>query len=584
MVILLLIRQLLLRRAYSLSSDGKSISYNAASGGNNLVTVSGLKANAPISGISLNGNVVTLSDSVLNQGTVTVSNGYTLKLADDVAKPSTTSALWSVSGTTATYKANSTSAGYSLSKDGKTITYSTENTGNTFIISGLKNGLSVKNGSIEGISIKDNIVIVSSDIVGDEEVKITSNEYALEVTPTGLSIKNNILTASNKFTEDEINLNKAWESEATKVNATAISHNLVIIGNTESNSIKSGKGSDTIFGGTGNDTMTGGAGNDVFVYESGKDVITDYKSGEDKIQINLANVTKTSVKGSDVVLTTNNGSLTVKGIKENAITFVDDNGNSNDLMFFGNISYTAPETGLTYDKKKIVLTASKKFTGDEINLENYLSTVTKVNASAVSQDLSIVGNSSANSIKGGAGADIIKGDTGKDTLSGGNGNDILYGGNDNDKLLGDAGNDTLNGGSGNDTLTGGAGNDVFIYEGGNDVITDYAAGDEIKISSGTINDKKYSGKDVIFTIGDGTLTVKKGKGKEISVIDSSGTQIYSKTIDILQDNNFMTDEFGIDSISEVTEKNYSVGQIEYLNNNNELVNNSIVSASSFDEK
>ena len=67
------------------------------------------------------------------------------------------------------------------------------------------------------------------------------------------------------------------------------------------------------------------------------------------------------------------------------------------------------------------------------------------------------------------------------------------------------------------------------------------------------------------------MTVKKGKGREISATESSGTEICSKTIDI-------------DSISEVTETNYSVGQIEYPNNNNESVNNFIVSAYSFNEK
>ena len=422
---------------YSLSSDGKSINYTNASGGNALITVSGLKNNAPVSGISLSGKVITLSNSVLNEGTVTVSSGYTLKLGNDVVKPSTTNATWSVNRTTAIYKASETSAGYSLSSDAKTITYSNESTENTLSISGLKNGLSVKNGIINGISIKDNVVIVSSEIVGDEEVKITGKEYELEVTPNGLSMKNNILTASNQFTDAEINLNKAWESDATKVNAAAISHNLVIMGNTSSNSIKSGKGSDTLFGGSGNDTLTGGAGKDVFIYESGNDVITDYKAGEDKIQISLADVTKSSVKGSDVVLTTDSGTLTVKGIKENAITFVDDNGNLTDKIFFANMSYEPLQDGLTYDKKRIALTASKTFTGDDINLENYLSTVTKVNATATSQDLNIVGNNAANSLKSGKGADVINGGSGKDTLYGGDGDDVLYGSEDNDKLLGE---------------------------------------------------------------------------------------------------------------------------------------------------
>ena len=136
----------------------------------------------------------------------------------------------------------------------------------------------------------------------------------------------------------------------------------------------------------------------------------------------------------------------------------------------------------------------------------------------------------------------------------------MYGGDDNDKLLGDAGNDTLNGGIGNDTLTGGAGNDVFVYEGGNDLITDYTAQDSIKLSNGTITNTEYQSRDVIFTIGNGTLTVKNGKGKNISVTDSSNqTQTYSRTLDLFDENNFLTDENNLDS---VTEQKYSVTQIE----------------------
>ena len=208
--------------------------------------------------------------------------------------------------------------------EGTTAIYGTS--GNNLVtVTGLKNGLSVKNGSINGISIKDNVVIVSSEIVGDGEVKITGNEYALEVTPTGLSMKNNILTASDKFTEDAINLNKAWESNATKVNAASVSHNLIITGNVSSNSIKAGKGDDTLNGGLGNDTLTGGKGKDVFVYEGGNDLITDYTADQDSIQIN-GTISETSYKGKDVIFNIGEGTLTVKNGKGKEISVTDTSG------------------------------------------------------------------------------------------------------------------------------------------------------------------------------------------------------------------------------------------------------------------
>ena len=490
------------------------------------ITVSGVKS---LKGVYLeNANIVKLSQSALGNSKVTISDGYTLKLANDVTKPSNINANWSINGTTATYKSSATSAGYSLSSDRKTINYIAASGGKTFTISGLKKGLSVKNGTIEGISIKDNVVMVSSNIIGDDEVKIIGEGYTLEIVkivpiPDGISIKNNVLTASNKFTGDTINLNEEWATSITKVNVSAISHDLNILSNDLNTSIKAGKGSDTIFTGLGNNTLTGGTGNDVFVYSEGNDVITDYKSGEDQINLNLADVTKSSVKGSDVILTTDKGTLTLKGAKDKVVTFVDDSVATSDLIFFADTYYAPLETGLTYDSKRTVLTASSKFTGEEIDLEEYLETVTKINASALSQDVNIVGNKNNNSIKGSKGSDTINGGMGNDTLSGGTGDDSIFGGNDNDKILGDAGNDTLFGGSGNDTLTGGAGKDIFIYESGNDLITDYKVGeDQIKLNLADVTNSSIKGSDVILTTDKGTLTLKGAKDKVVTFVDDNG--------------------------------------------------------------
>ena len=51
---------------------------------------------------------------------------------------------------------------------------------------------------------------------------------------------------------------------------------------------------------------------------------------------------------------------------------------------------------------------------------------------------------------------------------------------------------------------------------------------------------------------------------------ASKFQIYSKTFDLLYDNNFVTDEFSIDSITEVTETNYSIGEIEKATDNEQI--------------
>ena len=77
-----------------------------------------------------------------------------------------------------------------------------------------------------------------------------------------------------------------------------------IVGNSLDNSIR---------GGAGNDTLTGGDGADLFIYGAGNDVITDYASG-DKISMSTA-INSATLNGSDAVLATNKGSLTVKNAK-----------------------------------------------------------------------------------------------------------------------------------------------------------------------------------------------------------------------------------------------------------------------------
>jgi len=86
-------------------------------------------------------------------------------------------------------------------------------------------------------------------------------------------------------------------------------------------------------------------------------------------------------------------------------------------------------------------------------------------------------------LSGGAGNDMLDGGTGRDVLKGGVGADMLSGGAGRDSLRGGAGDDTLTGGAGNDVLAGGVGADVFVFaeDSGRDRVTDFAAGDLLKI-------------------------------------------------------------------------------------------------------
>ncbi len=433
-------------------------------------------------------------------------------------------------------------------------------------------------------TFNDTVTVNGAVVIDVPQMEFSANKNAVITTAAGISIKNSLLTVSKDFSGSKLDLEN-YGNIATKVDASKVSTAMGILGNSSANSIKSGKGddiinavsgnntvfggagsdnissdagndilqgeagNDTLIGGAGNNTLTGGKGNDVFIYGGGNDFITDYKSGEDSILLDTNAITSSTLKGSDVILTTDSGTLTLKATKNNAITFTDEEGNTTDLIFFEDISYTPLEKGLSYDSKRTVLTVSNEFEDYGINLENYLPTVIKVNAGAFKDSIIITGNDLDNSIKGGKGDDFIYG------------------------------------GAGNDTLTGGKGADIFVYGEGNDVITDYKAGEDSIMMVEEISSISYNGADVIFAVGEGSLTVKNAKGKEITVTDlDDQTQIYSRMLDILHDNNFMTDEFNISDIVAVTENNYSVGKIETSADTEKIgVENSIAFSDSFNK-
>ena len=253
-----------------------------------------------------------------------------------------------------------------------------------------------------------------------------------------------------------------------------------LFGDAGNDSLSGGAGADTLNGGAGNDTLYGGAGNDVFVYasSSGTDVISDYATG-DKISISGAKISKSSVSGSDVILTVGSGTVRVK------------NGAGKTLSIYNNSkSATSTVIGSSASSTTVTLnnSSSSPYTA--------ASGVKTINASSRTTAIRIKGNSLANSIVGGSGAD---------SLSGG------------------SGADTLNGGKGNDTLTGGAGNDVFFYQSGQgtDVITDYSSGDKIKITGAKISKTSVSGSDVILIVGSGSIRIKNGKDKSLSIYNNS---------------------------------------------------------------
>ena len=132
-------------------------------------TVSGVKST---DGLTIAGNVVTVSNSALKQSTVTINdNDYTLALGNDVKKTSTTAADWSISDNSAVYKNTAISAGYSIVNN--QIIYNDASGGETLItVEGVK--------SVAGLSVSGNTITVTEAALNQSDVTI-SDGYTLNL-------------------------------------------------------------------------------------------------------------------------------------------------------------------------------------------------------------------------------------------------------------------------------------------------------------------------------------------------------------------------------------------------------------------
>ncbi|MBR1858411.1 MAG: hypothetical protein IJ797_02815, partial [Selenomonadaceae bacterium] len=351
--------------------------------------------------------------------------------------------------------------------------------------------IEITSGTISSSSIKSSDVVFT---IGSGSITVKKGKNKTVTIKDSDGNTSSRVYGNEMFITDADNAKVTAKSKVTLIDASARTEDIYIVGNSKAN---------TIIGGTGNNTLKGGSGKDLFVYSAGNNIITDYKTGQDTIQLASASIISSTLNGSNVIINTDKGDITVNKAKNKKITVIDSEGNKTSQVY-GEPTLPA---GVTLNSAKTIMTVTDTFADDIIDLANY-DKVKKVNAANLTSDVQIIGGSKAVSIKSGSG------------------------------------DDTLTGTAKNDTLTGGAGSDTFIYTGGKDVITDYSSEeDEIQISNGTVTKATVSGKNVKFTVamasGTGALTIKNGKGKQIDLINSDGTVIsetYTKTTKL---NNFV---------------------------------------------
>ena len=294
---------------YTLKNN--QISYTAASGGETLTTVTNVKS---LDGISLNGKVITVSATALNQKKVTVSEGYTLALGKDVAKPSVMAPTWTIKNSSATLHAD-TSDGYTL--DDNEIIYSAQKTGDSQIV-------------LAGIAANATLALPANKILTldasalgkNGAVKSNAGNFAVKVTGdmsgktfTGTSAADNISIATG---------NAIVNGGSGNDSISGGTGNDKLLGGEGNDTLKGGSGNDTLSGGSGSDKLTGGSDSDTFVFIGGSDTITNYAAGEDKISISssLKNGGY-SVSKKNVILSCGEDSLTIANGVNKKIEFAD---------------------------------------------------------------------------------------------------------------------------------------------------------------------------------------------------------------------------------------------------------------------
>ena len=121
--------------------DNNRIVYEPTSGGEDLVTVSGITSKDGLE-IDEENKVVTVSAASLKKENVTISEGYELAISSDL-KPKTRNGNWTINDTTATYTNAGTTEGYIL--EGNQIIYVPQGNGETVEVKGVTslNGISI---------------------------------------------------------------------------------------------------------------------------------------------------------------------------------------------------------------------------------------------------------------------------------------------------------------------------------------------------------------------------------------------------------------------------------------------------------
>lgn len=274
-----------------------------------------------------------------------------------------------------------------------------------------------------------------------------------------------------------------------------------------------GAGQDTLMDGAGEDTLTGGTGADVFVIaqDGVRDTITDFKVGEDSIDLSFWSFLY-SADALDIARIEGGVRITHRG--EVLDVMKGTNGGLNpDQVREGIQLGPARVVPVAWDEEEDTSVSSVPSRDPDLLL----------GTSAADELSGFYGN---DTIYGYNGDDLLIGGMDRDEIRGGIGDDTIRGGNDSDTLLGEEGDDYILGGDGEDFIRGGDGQNKLFGQRGNDTLNGGDGYDTLNSGGGADRLLGYDGNDW-FRSGNSSDTLYGGKGNDTLFSNSEDDEIYA---------------------------------------------------------
>ena len=445
-------------------------------------------------GLSIEGTVVTVSSKAsLSGANVTVSDGYTLALADDVSRSSVTSAerLLYNNGT-ATYVAPVITSGYVLSEDARTISYNPGSSGEVEI-KGVK--------SAEGITVSDKTITIDSRSLNQQNVRIDDDGYTLAVagvsasttTKEGWTLEGTTATYKTEQVTEGYEVSASNEIEYTPASG---GETVVTV-----NGVKATKGLEL----AKNESV-------VAVYNTALDpantvTISEGYTLEFGDQDDESKTSNEWIRvGENMAYRINEVTAGYKLNEEGTqISYVEAAGGSTLAEFSG------LQEGFTP-------TVDNTFENIHFSKENFQNNVVLVSSEVTNFDMA-EGSYEDKSFTAGAGTDSINNAGSNFAINGDAGND---------RIINTGSDVTISGGTGADNVTMNAasdsdvdGNNIFVYNlgDGNDILYNFDASDKIQILGVSSPDvATVKNKDVIFKVGSGQITVRDAANKGMTIM------------------------------------------------------------------